>query len=105
MPGDIVSDDAPGKHRFHFSVERIKGLEMLDQMFNSNFREGSTKEIRTKFSPRVTSMFIATLYDLEFEVTWIDLLALLEVLAYYNCKGQLKNYIKPAFIKFMQGKG
>lgn len=48
-------------------------------------------------------MFIATLYDLDFEVYWIDLLALLEVLAYYNCKQQLKNYVMPAFTHFVQG--
>lgn len=103
MPGEIVQDDATGLYRFHFSADRIKKLPILEQVFESNFREGATKEIKTKFSPRVTSMFIATLYDLDFEVYWIDLLALLEVLAYYNCKQQLKNYVMPAFTHFVQG--
>ena len=78
-------------------------MSVLEQAFQSDFREGVTKEISTKFCPRVISLFIATLYDIEFEVTWIDLLALLEVLAYYNCKEKLKSYIMPGFIRMVQG--
>ena len=48
-------------------------------------------------------MFVATLYDLDFEVTWIDLLALLEMLAFYQCGHILKNYIMPAFFRFVNG--
>ena len=33
----LISDDAEGLHRFHFSADRIEGLEMLKQMFRRRF--------------------------------------------------------------------
>ena len=95
-------DDAVGQYKFYFSTNRISKSASLLKVFQSDFKEKTTKEIKTKFSPRVTSMFIAALYDLSFEVYWIDLLALLEVMAYYECHELLKNYIMPGFVRYVQ---
>ena len=51
----------------------------------------------------MTSIFVAILYELDVEVFWIDLLALIQMLAFYECEWQLQNVIMPQFIRFLQG--
>ena len=68
-------------------------------MCSTDFREGSLQQIKTKFCPRVMSMFVAFVRGISFQAEWIDILALIDVCSFYECNLVVTmSYLKRNFV-------
>jgi len=68
-------------------------------MCSTDFREGSLQQVKTKFCPRVMSMFIAFVRGISFQAEWIDILALIDVCSFYQCNLVVTmSYLKRNFV-------
>ena len=66
------------KQLYRLKVPKKQIFELspfIKNMCSTDFREGSLQQIKTKFCPRVMSMFVAFVRGISFQAEWIEILS------------------------------
>ena len=98
----LLRTKSDNKQLYRLKVPKKQIFELspfIKNMCSTDFREGSLQQIKTKFCPRVMSMFVAFVRGISFQAEWIDILALIDVCSFYECNLVVTmSYLKRNFV-------